>query len=123
MDGWTEGLKEEETIYVCFCFSGGKKIKSGEVFDEDLELLSKKIANWQSLARGLLFSNREITVFDKENDEFSEKAFAMLIHWKRRLGSAATYKVLYDALCHPLVSRRDLAYEFYTDASSSLVST
>ena len=64
MDGWTEGLKEEETIYVCFCFSGGKKIKSGVVFDEDLELLSKKIANWQSLARGLLFSNGEITEID-----------------------------------------------------------
>ena len=90
---------------------------------QDLELLSNQITNWQSLARGLLFSNRQITVFDKENEELSEKAFAMLFNWKVTQASAATYGVLYAALCHPLVKLRDLAYKFCTDASSSLVST
>ena len=33
----------------------------------------------------------------------------MLLHWKGRNGSAATYTVLHDALCHPLVNRTDLA--------------
>ena len=29
--------------------------------------------------------------------------------WRERNGSAATYTVLHDALCHPLVNRTDLA--------------
>ena len=41
--------------------------------------------------------------------EFSEKIYKMLLHWKKRDGSAATYKILHDALCHPLVNRTDLA--------------
>ena len=91
--------------------------------NEDLELLSHKITNWKSLARELQFSSSEITVFHKGYEAFSEMVFAMLISWKSRQASGATYKVLHDALCHPRVSRRDLAEKFCIDASPSLVST
>lgn len=93
------------------------------MLDQDLELLSNQITNWKSLARRLLFLNTEIIVYLKKNQELNEKILAMLIYWKVSQGSAATYRVLYDALRHPLVNRRDLAYKLCTDASSSLVST
>ena len=34
--------------------------------------------------------------------------------WRERNGSAATYTVLHDALCHSLVNRTDLAEQFIT---------
>ena len=33
----------------------------------------------------------------------------MLQMWKEKSGSEATYQVMYDALCHKFVARRDLA--------------
>ena len=78
----------------------------------ELEHLSVKIGNWKPLARRLGFPSVDILEFDQENREFSEKAFAMLIAWKQREGFHATFRVLYDALYHPLVQRRDLAEEF-----------
>lgn len=33
----------------------------------------------------------------------------MLMEWKESRGSDATYQVLYQALCHERVNRRDLA--------------
>ena len=36
----------------------------------------------------------------------------MLQKWKQKLGSGATYKVLWNALCHDFVGRKDLAEKF-----------
>ena len=33
----------------------------------------------------------------------------MLLRWKEKRGAGATYKVLYEALCHEYVDRKDLA--------------
>ena len=49
---------------------------------------------------------------DKDNYENSEKAYKMLLKWKRAKGSGATFRVLHDALCHDIVDRRDLAEKF-----------
>lgn len=79
---------------------------------EELETLSQKIAEgWKSLGRRLGMDEPRLTAFHKDNEEYSEKAYQMLLLWKRREGSAATYQVLHDALCHSLVNRRDLAEE------------
>lgn len=43
------------------------------------------------------------------------KAYKMLIRWKEDNTSKATYKVMYNALCHNFVKRRDLAEEFCCD--------
>lgn len=64
---------------------------------------------WKSLGRRLGIDEARLTGFDKGNEEYSEKPYKMLLHWMNREGSSATYKLLYDALCHDLVSRKDLA--------------
>jgi len=87
-------------------------VKEGTPSNEELETLSQKIAEgWKPLGRRLEMDESKLTAFDKENEEYSEKPYKMLLFWKQREGSAATYQVLHDALCHPLVNRRDLAEE------------
>ena len=90
--------------------------------DYELEHLSVKIEKWKPLARRLHFMEAEIAEFDFLHN-VSEKAYAMLLAWKQRNGAAATYRVLHNALCDPYINRKDLAYTFCFDASSSLVST
>ena len=91
--------------------------------NDELKLLSFKIEDWRALARRLNFKEAEIEAFDKEKENVNEKVYSMLMEWKDREGPGATYRVLYAALCHRLVNRRDLAYKFCIAASSSLVST
>lgn len=87
-------------------------VKEGTPSDEELETLSQLIAEgWKPLGRRLGMNESKLTAFDKENQEYSEKPYKMLLCWKQREGSAPTYQVLHDALCHSLVDRRDLAEE------------
>ena len=84
-------------------------VKQGLPSDEDLEWLSQNLENWKTFGRRLKIEEARLAAFDHENKEKFEKIYEMLLHWKKRNGSAATYKVLHDALYHQLVSRRDLA--------------
>ena len=78
-----------------------------------LENLSKRISNdWRTLGRRLKFDEAELKEFDNSHEQISEKAYAMLLAWKQRDGSVATYSVLNQALCDPLVERKDLAQIF-----------
>ena len=120
MDGKTKGGSRQ---FIFIFFLGVQRIKYGLVVDEELELLSIQIKNWRPLARRLEFLEIEMAKFDKGNESVNETVYTMLIAWKQREGFRATYRVLHDALCHPLVNRQDLAYKFCIDASSSLVST
>ena len=90
----------------------GAAVKEGVPTDEDLERLSVKIEKWKPLGRRLKLESSELEALHKDNEEWSEKAFAMLMKWKQKKGSDATYRCLYDALCHDLVNRKDLAEEF-----------
>ena len=92
-------------------------VKKGTPSDEDLEELSQQIGkSWKPLGRRLQFTEAEITTFHKENpDEYSEKAYQMLLRWKSRDGKDATYQVLYDALDHKLVKGKRLAEEMCCD--------
>ena len=90
----------------------GAAVKEGIPSNEDLERLSKKVVTWKPLGRRLKIEEAELTALGKDNEEWSEKAFAMLMKWKRQKGSKATYRCLYDALCHDLVNWKDLAEEF-----------
>ena len=75
-----------------------------------LENLSKRISNdWRTLGRRLKFNEPELKEFDNSHEQISEKAYVMLLAWKQRDGSVATYSVLNQALCDPLVERKDLA--------------
>ncbi|XP_066019797.1 NLR family CARD domain-containing protein 4-like isoform X2 [Pocillopora verrucosa] len=86
--------------------------------DEDLEWLSQKLDEWKRVGRRLKIEEARLTAFDNENKEWSEKIYKVLLHWKERDGSAATYTVLHDALCHPLVNRTDLAEQLITGGST-----
>ena len=67
--------------------------------------------SWEPLARRLGFNAGEIKGFDKDNEGLAEKALDMLFTWKQKKGSDATYSVLYAALSHEFVGRKDLAEE------------
>ena len=85
-----------------------KEIKEDEVLDDDLERLSKKLAgNWKALTKRLGFDQDDVERFDRNENKVEDKSYGMLCAWKRREASSATFKVLYEALCH--VGRSDLA--------------
>ena len=86
--------------------------KFGKCALDDLERLSRKIAEkWKPLARRLRFDEPKITAFDLENPRLATKAHEMLLAWHGREGSAATYQVLYNALCNEFVECKALAEE------------
>ena len=75
--------------------------------DDVLENLSKKVSHdWTTLGRRLTFHEAEL------QEQISEKAYAMLLAWKRRGCSNATYSVRNQALCGTRVKRKDSAQEF-----------
>ena len=67
---------------------------------------------WRKLGRRLRIDDARLINFSKEHKELSEQAYRMLMFWKQREGSAATYQVLHKALCHKLVQEEDLAEMF-----------
>lgn len=88
-------------------------MKEGSPSDYELEKLSSLIAgDWKRLGHRLKLEEPRIVAFHKENEMLSEKAFKMLLYWKHSMGSDGTYQVLYDALCHELIARRDIAEQF-----------
>ena len=89
---------------------------------EELKHLSMEIKEWQPLAQLLWFSPVKIQAFAAYED-VRESVYRMLIAWKAKEGFYATYRVLHDALCNPLVRRRDLAEKFCIYERPFLVST
>ena len=89
-------------------------IRDGTPEPVDLERLSKKLGrSWEAVARRLGFEEEEINDFDHQYKGYAHKAYQMLYQWKKRGGiKKATYEVLFNALSHDLVQRRDLAEMF-----------
>ena len=88
--------------------------KEGIPTEGVLQYLSKRVLDpdWKRLGRQLNFHEADLQEFDNSHGQISEKAYAMLLKWKQRGGSDATYNVLYQALCDKYVGRKDLAQEF-----------
>ena len=89
-------------------------VMQGVPSDEDLEWLSQELEEWKTVGRRLKIKEAKLMAFDIEKRKCSEKIYKMLLHWKRRNGSTATYTILRNALCHPLVNRTDLAEQLIT---------
>ena len=88
-----------------------KEIKEDEVLDDDLERLSKKLGGkWKALTKRLGFDQDDVEAFDINENKVEDKSYGMLCEWKRRKAPSATFKVLYEALCH--VGRNDLAEKY-----------
>ena len=89
------------------------------VVDYDLVGLSTELGkSWKALARHLSFGEAEIEGFDDDNKEFRENCYRMLHTWKRIEASSASYLVLYEALCHEYVGRKDLAVKYCISEST-----
>ena len=75
-------------------------MKEGSPSEEELQSFSTKLCgnDWRRLARKLEFHEGQIDGFHRADEELSEKAYRMLISWKNRKGSGATYRLLHDAL-------------------------
>ena len=58
---------------------------------ERLEWLSKNLTLWEPLARRLGFSEGDIKGFDEDNKEWAKKSLSMLLKWKEKNGSDASY--------------------------------
>ena len=71
-----------------------------------------RIEDWKPLGRRLIFTEAKLTGFDYVWESLREKIYKMLLAWKRKEGSGATYQVLYDALCHELVNCKELAEKY-----------
>lgn len=88
-------------------------VKEGIPTNEELENLAGEIADkWKPLGRRLGFDEAQLVGFHKDVDEYRQKAYAMLLGWKQKKGSEATYKILHGALCDDRVQRRDLAEKY-----------
>ena len=70
-------------------------MKKGILTVDELEDLSEKIPDHRKkLGRRLTFDKAALEAFDKDNDKIVDKAYAMLIVWKEREGSARFVKVV-----------------------------
>ena len=89
-------------------------VKQGKPSNKELEDIANEMCgdSWKILARQFDIGESKITALDKAHDELFEKAYQMLLHWTRKEGSAATYKVLHEALDNDKVNRRDLAQKY-----------
>ena len=85
-------------------------MKQGTPTDDELEKLGKEIAEkWMKLGRRLKVEESELQDIEQRYQQLCERGYHMLMHWKRKNGSAATYQILNAALQHELVQRKDLA--------------
>ena len=75
-------------------------VKKGSPKRDELEQLANDIdpSDWKKVARKLKIHDPKITAIHKENEEFYEKIYQMLLKWKQANGSAATWKKLNQAL-------------------------
>ena len=83
--------------------------------DDDVDELGSQLgSDWKKLGRRLKIKEGVLSDLELNTQlypDLSEKACAMLKKWRKTEGKSATYKVLYQALCHKHVERKDLAEE------------
>ena len=84
-------------------------VNQGVPSDEELLWLSRQLEYWEELGRRLKIEEATLVTFYDDYKKKRQRIYKMLLHWKQKNGSAATYTVLRDALCHEFVNRRDLA--------------
>ena len=100
-------------FYISFYHNTIITAKSGNPSEYELEELAHDLGDkWEDLGRHLGFTQAALSAFHKENERLVDKPLRMLIDWKRREGSDATYQALSDALCNKFVGLKELAEKF-----------
>lgn len=105
-------------------FALSVNFKDGVPPDDVLEKLGKKIgSDWRPLGRRLGFEDEELDELEEAHKHLSQKSYQMLKKGKRRKCDEATslYIILYEALSHEFVGRRDLAGEYCTEKKNSFL--
>ena len=67
---------------------------------------------WQRLGIALGLSEHDTDEIDIDERGVREKAFNLLIRWKQKFGSDATYEALAEGLSNVAVNRNDLVQEY-----------
>ena len=90
----------QNALFIYFIFIFSVVVKKGNPKSDELEQMANDIdpSDWKKVARKLKIHDPKITAIHKENEEFYEKIYQMLLKWKEANGSAATWKKLYKAL-------------------------
>ncbi|XP_022790067.1 uncharacterized protein LOC111329602 [Stylophora pistillata] len=92
------------------------RVMAGRPSEDELEELSQELGEkWEELAGRLGYNQAARSNFyanDRCSNRLARSAYSMLLAWKQREGSKATYEVLYNALCHKLVQCNLLAQKF-----------
>ena len=87
--------------------------KTGSPSEADLFELSAELAyEWKNFARALSIQEARIKVIEKDHDDVIERCYQSLLSWKQVGGVKATYEELEAALCHGVLSRKDLAEKY-----------
>lgn len=91
-------------------------VMAGRPSEDELEELSLELGEkWEELAGRLGYNQAARSNFYANNrysNRLAGSAYSMLLAWKQREGSKATYEVLYNALCHKFVQCSLLAQKF-----------
>lgn len=67
---------------------------------------------WKQLARVLELADEVERISEDYRGNVFEQAYRMLLIWRQRNGSLATFQVLGEALRNPDISRNDLAQKY-----------
>ncbi|XP_022789209.1 uncharacterized protein LOC111328926 [Stylophora pistillata] len=98
-------------------------VKQGTPTDDELQKLGRDIGEkWMQLGHCLRVEEPELQDIDQRQRQLCQKGYNVLMAWKQKNGSAATYEILNAVLQHELVQRKDLAEQIcHSHASSSRV--
>ena len=81
-----------------------------QTFDkDDLQKFSLELDKWEKLARFIGIPNPEIENIKSQQGDMDEQKIKMLVYWKQRRGSMATYEAMARTLLQ--IGRTDLAEE------------
>lgn len=93
--------------------STNQQIKNGTPETNDLlNICTQVTSNWVVLAKVLGFREVELDQLTADHGDGFEQCYQMLLRWKQKCGSQASYDVLAKALQHPVVNQQDLAFQY-----------
>ena len=85
-------------------------VKQGTPTNDELQKLGKRIGvKWDTLGRRLGVEEAELENIEQRHKDLEKRGYAMLMHWKQKNGSEATYQILNAALQDELVQCKYLA--------------
>ena len=90
-----------------------RPLKSGSLPDDEMLLIAADIIEeWKRLGMALGLNSAEVAEVDIDERLVRDKAYQVLLKWKQKFGSEATYRRLADGLTNSAVERNDLVDKY-----------